>query len=81
VIKPHLRDEIQTRLGKAVVEVVEARISHLDYAQEIAQAMIVPAGRRDHRCPQQNRERRRRHGGNALDQLSRRCVVDLDEER
>ncbi|KZC41506.1 UNVERIFIED_ORG: hypothetical protein RHOFW104R5_15720, partial [Rhodanobacter sp. FW104-R5] len=40
VINSHLRDEIQTRLGKAGVQVVEARISHLAYAQEIAQAML-----------------------------------------
>ncbi|HEY0179156.1 MAG TPA: SPFH domain-containing protein, partial [Dokdonella sp.] len=35
-INLHLRDEIQQRLGKAGVKVVEARISHLAYAQEIA---------------------------------------------
>ena len=40
VINSHLRDEIQTRLGKAGVQVIEARISHLAYAQEIAQAML-----------------------------------------
>ena len=40
VINTHLRDEIQTRLGKAGVQVVEARISHLAYASEIAQAML-----------------------------------------
>ena len=40
VINSHLRDEIQTRLGKAGVQVVEARISHLAYASEIAQAML-----------------------------------------
>ena len=39
-INTHLRTEIQTRLGKAGVKVVEARISHLAYAQEIAQAML-----------------------------------------
>lgn len=35
-----LRQEIQSRLNRAGVEVVEARISHLAYAQEIAQAML-----------------------------------------
>jgi regulator of protease activity HflC (stomatin/prohibitin superfamily) len=39
-INNHLRDEIQARLGKAGVQVTEARISHLAYAQEIAQAML-----------------------------------------
>ncbi|MFB9069073.1 SPFH domain-containing protein [Pseudofulvimonas gallinarii] len=39
-IARELRREIQDRLAKAGVEVIEARISHLAYAQEIAQAML-----------------------------------------
>src|SRR3546814_8124385 len=39
VINNHLRDEIQARLEKAGVQVIESRISHLAYAQEIAQAI------------------------------------------
>jgi regulator of protease activity HflC (stomatin/prohibitin superfamily) len=39
-ITAHLRDQIQERLGRAGVQVLEARISHLAYAQEIAQAML-----------------------------------------
>jgi regulator of protease activity HflC (stomatin/prohibitin superfamily) len=35
-----LRDDIQERLDKAGVEVIEARISHLAYAPEIAAAML-----------------------------------------
>ena len=35
-----LKDEIQDRLAKAGVEVIEARISHLAYAPEIAAAML-----------------------------------------
>lgn len=35
-----LRDDIQERLDKAGIEVIEARISHLAYAQEIAAAML-----------------------------------------
>ena len=35
-----LKDEVQERLGKAGVEVLEARISHLAYAPEIASAML-----------------------------------------
>lgn len=35
-----LKDEVQERLGKAGVEVMEARISHLAYAPEIASAML-----------------------------------------
>jgi len=39
-IADKLRLEIQERLNKAGLEVVEARISHLAYAPEIAQAML-----------------------------------------
>ncbi|MGA1581591.1 MAG: SPFH domain-containing protein, partial [Luminiphilus sp.] len=35
-----LKVEVQERLGKAGVEVLEARISHLAYAPEIASAML-----------------------------------------
>jgi regulator of protease activity HflC (stomatin/prohibitin superfamily) len=35
-----LRDEIQERLEEAGISVIEARISHLAYAQEIAHAML-----------------------------------------
>jgi regulator of protease activity HflC (stomatin/prohibitin superfamily) len=82
VINSHLRDEIHTRLGKAGVEVVEARISHLAYAQEIAQAMlqrqqagaIIAARTRIVEGAVSMVEM-------ALDQLSKRGVVELDEER
>jgi hypothetical protein len=39
-IADHLRKEIQDRLSRAGVEVVEARISHHAYAPEIAAAML-----------------------------------------
>jgi regulator of protease activity HflC (stomatin/prohibitin superfamily) len=39
-IADHLRKEIQDRLTSAGVKVLEARIAHLAYAQEIAQAML-----------------------------------------
>ncbi|MEY2115764.1 MULTISPECIES: SPFH domain-containing protein [Rhodanobacter] len=82
VINSHLRDEIQTRLGKAGVQVVEARISHLAYAQEIAQAMlqrqqagaIIAARTKIVEGAVSMVEM-------ALDQLNRRGVVSLDEER
>ena len=40
VVAEHLKVEVQQRLEKAGVEVLEARISHLAYAQEIAAAML-----------------------------------------
>ena len=39
-VAAQLQKEIQARLAKAGVEVMEARISHLAYAQEIAAAML-----------------------------------------
>lgn len=39
-INQHLREEVQERLGQAGMTVIEARISHLAYAPEIAQAML-----------------------------------------
>ena len=82
VINNHLRDEIQARLEQAGVQVIEARISHLAYAQEIAQAMlqrqqagaIIAARTKIVEGAVSMVEM-------ALDQLSRRGVVELDEER
>lgn len=81
-VNQHLRDEIQERLGKAGVNVVEARITHLAYAQEIAQAMlqrqqagaIIAARTRIVEGAVSMVEM-------ALEQLSVRGVVNLDEER
>ena len=39
-ISQHLRDELADRLADAGVQVIDARISHLAYAPEIAQAML-----------------------------------------
>ncbi|MEO7013420.1 MAG: SPFH domain-containing protein [Dokdonella sp.] len=81
-VNAHLRDEIQERLTKAGVEVVEARISHLAYAQEIAQAML----QRQQASAIVAARTRIVEGAVgmvelALDQLSQRGVVDLDNER
>ena len=40
MVASHLKKEIQERLTKAGVEVIESRISHLAYAPEIAAAML-----------------------------------------
>lgn len=81
-INNHLRDEIQTRLGKAGVQVTEARISHLAYAQEIAQAMLQ---RQQANAIVAARERIVQGAvgivGMALEKLRSQGVVDLDEER
>jgi regulator of protease activity HflC (stomatin/prohibitin superfamily) len=81
-INNHLRDEIQARLGKAGVEVTEARISHLAYAQEIAQAMLQ---RQQASAIVAARERIVEGAvgmvAMALDKLRKQGVIELDEER
>jgi len=81
-IAEHLKTEIQDRLDKAGVEVIEARISHLAYAPEIASAMLqrqqasaIIAAR------QKIVEGAVGMVQMALEQLSQNKVVDLDEER
>jgi regulator of protease activity HflC (stomatin/prohibitin superfamily) len=82
VINNHLRDEIQARLEKAGVSVIEARISHLAYAQEIAQAMLQ---RQQASAIVAARERIVEGAvgmvAMALDRLREQGVVELDEER
>jgi hypothetical protein len=81
-VADHLKKEVQGRLDKAGVEVLEARFSHMAYAQEIAAAML----------------QRQQAGAivaarklivegavgmveMALEQLSHKGIVSLDEER
>ncbi len=81
-VAEHLKKEIQDRLNRAGVEVIEARISHLAYAQEIAQAMlqrqqagaIIAARQRIVEGAVGMVEM-------ALEMLSRRDIVTLDNER
>jgi regulator of protease activity HflC (stomatin/prohibitin superfamily) len=81
-VAEHLKNEIQDRLSRAGVEVMESRISHLAYAQEIAHAMlqrqqagaIIAARQRIVEGAVGMVEM-------ALDMLSRRDIVTLDNER
>jgi regulator of protease activity HflC (stomatin/prohibitin superfamily) len=81
-VAEHLKKEIQERLSRAGVEVIEARISHLAYAPEIAHAMlqrqqagaIIAARQRIVEGAVGMVEM-------ALDMLSRRDIVSLDNER
>jgi regulator of protease activity HflC (stomatin/prohibitin superfamily) len=82
IVAAHLKKEIQERLAKAGVEVMEARISHLAYAPEIAavmlqrqQASAIIAAR------QKIVEGAVGMVEMALDLLSKNKVVELDEER
>jgi regulator of protease activity HflC (stomatin/prohibitin superfamily) len=81
-VADHLKREIQERLAKAGVEVIEARISHLAYAPEIAAAMlqrqqagaIIAARQRIVEGAVGMVEM-------ALGMLSQKSIVELDEER
>jgi hypothetical protein len=77
-----LREEIQERLSAAGVTVIEARISHLAYAPEIAAAML----RRQQASAIIAARRQIVRGAVgmvhlALDELDENDIVDLDEER
>jgi regulator of protease activity HflC (stomatin/prohibitin superfamily) len=77
-----LKHEIQDRLSKAGVEVIEARISHLAYAPEIASVML----RRQQAAAIIAARTRIVEGAvgmvdMALERLSKSNLVQLDEER
>ena len=81
-IAGQLQTEIQGRLDKAGVEVLEARITHLAYAQEIAAAMLqrqqagaIVAARTELVDGAVGMVEM------ALDRLSSQQIVELDEER
>jgi hypothetical protein len=81
-VATHLQTEIQERLAKAGVQVIEARISHLAYAPEIAAAML-----QRQQAGAIIAARQRIVDGAvgmvemALERLARNNVVQLDEER
>ena len=77
-----LQSVVQGRLQKAGIEVMDTRISHLAYAPEIANAML----RRQQASAVIDARTRIVEGAvsmvqMALDQLSEKHIVDLDEER
>ena len=81
-ITDRLRHEVHERLAKAGIEVIEARISHLAYAPEIAGAML----RRQQASAVIAARQKIVEGAvgmveMALDEISRKGVVQLDEER
>jgi len=77
-----LQEEIQDRLDKAGMKVIEARISHLAYSEEIASSMLkrqqaqaIVAARRQIVDGAVGMVKM------ALDELSSQQIVDLDDER
>ena len=81
-VAEHMKAEVQERLSKAGLEVLETRISHLAYAPEIAAAMlqrqqagaIIAARQRIVEGAVGMVEM-------ALEMLSHRSIVELDNER
>jgi regulator of protease activity HflC (stomatin/prohibitin superfamily) len=81
-IAEQLKGEIQARLAKAGMEVIEARIAHLAYAPEIAQAML----QRQQAGAIIAARTRIVEGAvgmvqMALEQLAKNQIVELDTER
>jgi regulator of protease activity HflC (stomatin/prohibitin superfamily) len=81
-VAEELRTEIQERVSRAGVEVLEARITHLAYAPEIAQAML----QRQQASAVVAARSKIVEGAvgmvqMALDRLAEMEVVELDEER
>jgi regulator of protease activity HflC (stomatin/prohibitin superfamily) len=82
MVAAELKKEVQERLAKAGVEVMEARISHLAYASEIAAAML----RRQQAAAIIAARQKIVEGAvgmveMALEKLARSAQVSLDEER
>ena len=82
VVADHLKQEVQQRLQKAGVEVLEARISHLAYAPEIAASMLQrqQAGSII-AAPEKIVQGAVGMVEMALESLSHKGIVQLDEER
>ncbi|MCI4568998.1 SPFH domain-containing protein [Lysobacter sp. CFH 32150] len=81
-ISLHLKEQLDERLADAGVSVIDARISHLAYAPEIAHAML----QRQQANAVVAARTRIVYGAvsmveMALEQLKEKGVVDLDEER
>ena len=81
-ISEQLKGEVQARLEKAGVEVIEARISHLAYSPEIAHAML----QRQQATAVIAARTKIVEGAvgmvdMALEFLSKKNIVELDEER
>ena len=82
VVAERIRDEIQTKVTEAGIEIIEARITYLAYAPEIAAVML----QRQQASAIIDARKMIVDGAvgmveMALDRLSEKKLVDLDEER
>ena len=81
-IADRMKEELQTRVADAGIEVIEVRITHLSYSEEIAAAMlqrqqavaIIAARKKIVEGAVSMVEM-------AIDQLSENQIVNLDDER
>jgi len=82
IVAKELQRELQERLDRAGVEIIEARLSHLAYAPEIAGVML----RRQQAAAVISARQKIVEGAvgmveMALEQLAKRNIVELDPER
>ena len=82
IVAARIREEIQTKVADAGLEIIEARITYLAYAPEIAAVML----QRQQASAIIDARKMIVDGAvgmveMALDQLSEKEVVELDEER
>ena len=82
VVAGRIRDEIQSKVNEAGLEIVEARITYLAYAPEIASVML----QRQQASSIIDARKMIVDGAvgmveMALEELNKKQVVDLDEER
>ena len=82
IIAEELQTSVETRLSRAGIEVLEARISYLAYSTEIAQAML----RRQQASAVVAARREIVNGAVgmvelALEQLSEKDIIELDEDK
>ena len=82
IVAARIREEIQTKVTEAGLEIIEARITYLAYAPEIAAVML----QRQQASAIIDARKMIVDGAvgmveMALDQLSEKEVVELDEER
>ena len=82
IVAKRIRDEIQTKVENAGIEIIEARITYLAYAPEIAASML----QRQQASAVVDARKLIVDGAvgmveMALEELNRKHVVDLDDER
>ena len=81
LISGRLKEEVQGRLDKAGIEIIETRMSHLAYSPEIAGNVATAASQRVIAARREIVDGAVGMVEHALEDLSAKKVVNLDEER